>query len=265
VEEKNEFLEINNSQIEYVHQIINPDRPTLVFLHEGLGCVAMWRDFPQAVAEATTCNLLVYSRVGYGRSSPAQLPRLVCYMHDEGLETLPIVLEKCQIQKHILIGHSDGGSIALINGGGAASPNLLGIITEAAHVFNEPISVRSIEETRHLYQTTNLREKLARYHANVDNAFWGWNDIWLHPDFRAWNLEAFLPTIDVPLLVMQGLDDQYGTLAQVEAIVTGVGEKAQKCLIPDCRHAPHHEQRDVTLNEMTTFIQTILREKDAAV
>ena len=255
---KNDLIDIEGNNLEIDYRLTDPQRPTLVFLHEGLGCVRMWRDFPEAVAAATGCNLLVYSRLGYGASDPATLPRTVSYMHHEGLQVLPAVLTKLNVGKHILIGHSDGGSIALINGGGVPAGNLLGIISEAAHVFNEELSVRSIEAAKVAYQTTNLRQKLARFHAEVDNAFWGWNDIWLHPDFRQWNIEAYLPAINVPVLAIQGLDDQYGTLAQVEAIVTGVGDLAEKCLIADCKHAPHHQQPESTLAAMNTFIRSLL-------
>lgn len=257
------FIEINGKQLEVLHQVLDAERATLVFLHEGLGCVAMWHDFPEAVARETGCNLLVYSRVGYGRSSPAELPRTVRYMHDEALDVLPAVLETLKVGDHILIGHSDGGSIALINGGGVRSPHLRGIITEAAHVFTEEISIHSIAEAGNAYQISNLRDRLSKYHKNVDNAFWGWNDAWLNPDFRDWNIEAYLPTIDVPVLVIQGIDDQYGTQAQVEAIAAGVGARVETCLLADCKHAPHLEQRDATVTAMVVFIKKCLSQQNA--
>ncbi|MEM7531153.1 MAG: alpha/beta hydrolase [Chloroflexota bacterium] len=259
----NEFIEVNGCMLEMNHRVVDVERPTLIFLHEGLGSIRQWRDFPEEVGRATGCNTLVYNRAGYGSSDLAIVPRQVTYMHDEGLIVLPALIDALQIGKHILIGHSDGGSIALIYGGGAASPNLLGIITEAAHVFNEDITVKSIEEAKEVYQTAELREKLAKNHPNVDHTFWGWNDIWLHPDFYHWNIEEYLPTIGVPVLVMQGLDDQYGTLAQVDAIVSGIGTTTQtqppveKELIPDCMHTPHKEQHDHTLDAMTAFIHNI--------
>ena len=254
-----QFLEIDDLSIEYLHHVVDAVQPTLVFLHEGLGCIRMWRNFPEALAAATGCNLLIYNRAGYGASSPAKLPRQVRYMHDEALNVLPAVLNALNIGQHILIGHSDGGSIALINGGGAASPTLLGIVTLAAHVFNEELCVRSIEQAKVAYGTTRLREKLAKYHANVDNTFWGWNDIWLHPDFWHWNLEEYLPTINVPLLVIQGADDQYGTVAQVEAIVRGVvNADTTKCLTPDCKHAPHLEQQEATLTAIVSFVRMVI-------
>lgn len=253
-----EFIEIEGKRIEVDQEIRDPKRPTLVFLHEGLGCVSMWRDFPTEVAEVTKCNQLVYSRLGYGQSDTADLPRPTSYMHDEALLTLPAVLSACRINQHILVGHSDGGSIALIYAGHFRPKNLLGIITEAAHVFNEALSVQSVKEAQTAYLNTNLRQKLARHHRHVDNAFWGWNDVWRHPDFQQWNIEAYLPMIDVPLLAIQGLDDQYGTLAQVEAIMEGVGKTAEKKLIPDCKHVPHREQPALTFDATVDFVQRVI-------
>lgn len=252
------FLEINGKRLEY--RCIAPavaGRPTLVFLHEGLGCVALWRDFPDQLAVASGCGALVYSRAGYGESDSAELPRQPTYMHNEALRILPQVLAKLDIADHILIGHSDGGSIALVYAGGVRPTTLRGVITEAAHVFNEEICVREIGRIRELYLTSDLEEKMSRYHRDADKTFWGWNDIWLHPDFWHWNIESYLPTIAVPLLVMQGVDDQYGSVRQVEAIVAGVGNSAEKHLIPDCRHTPHHEQREATLAAMVAFISRL--------
>lgn len=250
-------LNIEGKRIEIVHQVRDKERPTLIFLHEGLGCVEMWRDFPESLATAVDCNLLVYSRVGYGGSEPADLPRPVRFMHHEALETLPALVSALGIEKHIVIGHSDGASIALVYAGGLRSPDLLGLISEAAHVFNEPICVQSIERAKAAYLEGKLRQGLAKYHHDVDNAFWGWCDVWLHPEFLKWNLEAYLPTIEVPALIIQGEEDQYGTLAQVDAIVSGIGSQAERMLVPDCRHAPHHEQREIVFEAMSRFIQKI--------
>ncbi|MFH1481517.1 MAG: alpha/beta hydrolase, partial [Pseudomonadota bacterium] len=189
-----------------------PDKaPTLVFLHEGLGCVAMWHDFPAKLSSATGCGALVYSRLGYGRSDPCPLPRPVRFMHDEGLQVLPALLEVAGIRQCILIGHSDGGSIAIIYAGGTSAIPLRGLITESAHVFCEERTVRSIQIAGENYKKGRLRKKLEKYHGdNVDCAFWGWNGAWLHPDFKNWNLEEYLPGIDVPMLVIQGEHDEYG-------------------------------------------------------
>ena len=253
-------LEINGKNLEVVHQVRDKERPTLIFLHEGLGCVEMWRDYPDALATAADCNLLVYSRVGYGGSDRADLPRPIEFMHTEALETLPALISALGIGKHIVVGHSDGGSIALVYAGGARSANLLGLMCEAAHVFNEPICVEAIEQTKVAFVDPEgkLRHGLAKYHRDVDNAFWGWCNVWLHPDFLKWNLEAYLPTIEVPALIIQGEDDQYGTLAQVDAIVSGIGPRAERMVIPNCRHTPHHEQRDIVFEAMSRFIGKVI-------
>jgi pimeloyl-ACP methyl ester carboxylesterase len=180
-------------------------------------------------------------------------------MHDEALDVLPKIIEAAAIQDCILIGHSDGGSIAIIYAGGTKAVPLRGIVTEAAHVFCEDISVRSIQQAKIAFDEHDLRPKLEKYHGpNVDCAFRGWNDVWLHPDFVNWNLEEFLPNIQVPLLVIQGEHDEYGTQAQVESIVRQAGGDTEVLMIPDCGHAPHKAQEAVTLEAMTVFIKKIL-------
>ena len=232
--------------------------PVLVFLHEGLGCVALWRDFPEKLCQQLGLRGFVFSRQGYGASDPIPLPRPVEFMHHEGMETLPKVLDAAGIDETILIGHSDGGSISLINAGGVKDPRVKAVITLAAHVFNEDITVKSIEEAKVAFETTNLRDRLAKYHGdNVDCAFWGWNDVWLNPDFKTWNIEEFLPGVDVPALILQGENDQYGTPAQVEAIRTGIGDNASIQLIPDCKHSPHLEQPDNTLTLIAGFVERL--------
>ena len=234
-------------------------KPVLVFLHEGLGCVALWRDFPEKLCGALGLPGLVFSRQGYGTSDPISLPRPVRFMHHEGLTVLPKVLDAAEIDQAILVGHSDGGSIALINAGGVQDPRVNAVVTLAAHVFNEDITVRSIAEAKTAYETTNLRERLAKYHGNnVDCAFWGWNNVWLDPGFTDWNIEAFLPGISIPALVLQGEEDQYGTCAQVEAIQRGIGPSAKMSLIPDCKHSPHLEQPDVTLKLIADFMESLV-------
>jgi pimeloyl-ACP methyl ester carboxylesterase len=231
-----------------------PTATTLVFLHEGLGCVAMWRDFPARLAQATGLGALVYSRVGYGGSDACALPRQVSYMHDEGQTVLPELLRAAKLGDVILVGHSDGASIALIHAGDRPWPGLKALILEAPHVFCEDVSVKSIAQAATAYNAGGLREKLARYHnANVDGAFWGWNRAWLDPAFRHWNIAEFLPRIRVPVLAMQGADDEYGTAAQLDAVVRGTG--AETLLLPACGHAPHRDQPDLTLAAMTDFIK----------
>jgi len=208
----------------------------LVFLHEGLGSVSAWRDVPAQIADAAGCAAFVYSREGYGTSSPVALPRPLTYMHDEAA-ALPALLAAHGITRPILVGHSDGASIAIIAAGSGLAVQALVLI--APHVFVENISVESIAKAADAYRTTDLREKLARHHADVDGAFWGWNRAWLDPGFRAWNLEAFLPRISAPALVVQGAADEYGTLAQVDAIARQLAGTCEQLIVPGAGHAPH--------------------------
>ncbi len=238
------------------------NRPVLVLLHEGLGCVAMWKDFPHELAAATGLDVFAYSRQGYGRSAPRPAPWPLDYMQKEARRFLPAVLAAAGIDESILIGHSDGASIALIHAGAPApgpGARIRGLVALAPHVFVEDISITSIEAARKAYENTDLRARLARYHGrNVDDAFRGWNGAWLHEDFRNWNIEACLPAIACPVLVVQGEDDPYGTTAQVDAVVRGVGGPVRACLIPDCRHSPHLDQPHAALREITGFIRAMV-------
>ncbi|MDT8379765.1 MAG: alpha/beta hydrolase [Desulfotignum sp.] len=235
------------------------NRPVLVFLHEGLGCVKMWKTFPRQLAEQAACDAFVFSRSGYGKSDPDPLPWKLNFMHTQALKVLPDILAAARIDTYILIGHSDGGSIALIHAGSRhAAPGLKAVITEAAHVFCEPVTLSSIQDAATAYVTGRLKEKLARFHEdNTDNAFWGWNGAWLNPNFVYWDIQKFLPRIQVPVLAFQGETDPYGTRAQLAAI----REKIANCdtrLIKDCGHAPHIEQPDRVLSDMAAFIQAHL-------
>jgi pimeloyl-ACP methyl ester carboxylesterase len=254
-----DYLLIDGNRLETVwHGPTPEDAPTLVFLHEGLGCVSMWRDFPFKLATATGCGALVYSRLGYGKSDPCILPRPINFMHDEGLGSLPKVLASIGIRDCVLIGHSDGGSISIIYGGGSAAIPLRGVITEAAHVFCEDISIQSIRHAREMYIKNDLRQKLEKHHGgNTDCAFWGWNDVWLHPDFREWNIEEYLAGIKVPMLAIQGKDDNYGTSAQVDSISRQVGARADVLMLSQCGHSPHIDQEVVVFNAMVDFISRL--------
>src|SRR5215469_3953104 len=192
------------------------EAPELVFLHEGLGSVSHWKDFPGQVAASTGCAVTVYSRYGSGQSDLLGEARGVRYMHDEALLVLPELLTQLRIENQILVGHSDGASVALIYAG--AHDRVRGLVVLAPHVFVEDLSVASIAEAKVKFDTTNLQEKLARHHRDAARTFWGWNNIWLDPEFRRWNIEEYLPRITCPILAIQGMDDQYGTMAQVEAI-----------------------------------------------
>jgi len=249
-------IEINGKRLEVQwHGPPQDQALTLVFLHEGLGCVDMWHDFPRDLAAATGCGALVFSRLGYGGSDACTLPRPLRFMHHEGLYVLPELLEKAGVKECVLVGHSDGGSIGIVYAGGTPALPLKGLITQAAHVFCEDLSVQSIQAARESYLEGDLREKLKKYHGpNVDCAFWGWNDAWLHPDFLQWNLEEYLPGISVPLLAIQGEEDPYGTPAQVETIVGKASGKAEALMIPDCGHAPHRDRPETTLEAMRDFI-----------
>ncbi len=234
------------------------DAPTLVFLHEGLGCVSMWRDFPAKLAAATDCGALTYSRLGYGESDPCQLPRPVRFMHDEGLTVLPALLEAAGVRECVLVGHSDGGSVAIVYAGGTAAPPLRGIITEAAHVFCEELSLHSIRKARGSFSNGDLRERLERHHGtNTECAFLGWSGAWLHPDFANWNLEEYLPGIGVPMLAIQGEDDEYGTAAQTEAIARKVGGDVEVMMLRDCGHSPHRDHEGLVLETMTKFVRSV--------
>jgi pimeloyl-ACP methyl ester carboxylesterase len=254
-----EFLEIDGTRLECRQVGPGPeDAPTIVFLHEGLGSVSTWRDFPDALAAETGCGALVYSRAGYGQSDSVALPRPVRFMHDEA-EVLAKVVARAGLGDVILLGHSDGASIALIAAGRGAIPGLRALVLEAPHVFAEPCGLESIARIADTYRTTNLRARLERHHGeNTGVAFWGWNRVWLDPDFRAWNIEEFLPGIAVPALVVQGESDEYGSWAHVESIQRHSGGPVETLSIPDCGHAPHAEHRDVVLAAMAALIQRVV-------
>ncbi|MCF6179432.1 MAG: alpha/beta hydrolase [Geopsychrobacter sp.] len=251
------FFNLDGLQLEY--QLLTPSQSTeltLVFLHEGLGCVAMWKDFPRQVAQSTGCRVLIYSRAGYGKSARCTLPRPLSFMHDEGLGVLPKILAVAEIKKAILVGHSDGASIALINAGGATDTRLKGLILMAPHVFVEELTLASIRAARTAYQTTDLRQRLTRYHGdNVDCAFLGWNQAWLDPDFLSWNLETYLSKIEVPVLLIQGEEDRYGTIRQLEKISAQLPQPAEIVLLPDCGHSPFRDRPAETLRAITAFLQ----------
>jgi pimeloyl-ACP methyl ester carboxylesterase len=254
------FVEINGQSIEYQRIAGAANLPTLVMLHEGLGSVAMWRDFPQKLAAATACSVFVYSRAGYGASEPLPPGRNIrkpTYMHDEAWEVLPELRKAMGLEHVVLFGHSDGGSIALLH---AARHPVEGVIVMAPHVRVEKISVTSIAQAKEAYETTDLRAKLAKYHDDVDGAFWGWNDIWLSPDFRDWNIEAEVTKISAPVLAMQGENDEYGTLYQIEEIQRR--KPGSRILsIPNCKHSPHRDQPDQVLALTQSFISTLPQRK----
>ena len=231
------------------------DRRAIVMLHEGLGSISLWKDFPARLAERTRCGVLVYSRYGLGNSDKLMEPRPVSFMHREGEVVLPELLAKLDIEQPILVGHSDGGSIAIVFAGRYPEA-VSGLILEAPHVFVEDLSIASIAQAKVAYETTELPQRLARHHAHVDATFWGWNDIWLDPAFRSWNIEEYVPRIQCPILCLQGEQDEYGTIAQVEAI-RAAAPQTQLVMLADCKHSPHRDREEKTLELMSGFVENI--------
>ncbi len=228
-------------------------RPWLVFLHEGLGSVSLWRDFPDKLARRTGCPALVYSRRGYGRSEPLRGPREPDFMHVEALEVLPALLAHYSIERPIHIGHSDGASIALIHA--ASSPAATrAVVLMAPHVMVEPESRRSIARITQVYETTDLRARLARHHAHVDDAFYGWSRIWLDPRFQNWSLAPECRRLEVPALLIQGTDDEYGTLAQLDAIERASRGITRRLVLEQCGHSPHRDQEGAVIAAIGEFL-----------
>jgi pimeloyl-ACP methyl ester carboxylesterase len=254
-------IRIDGGTLETAHWGPQPtERPTLVLLHEGLGSVTLWRDIPERLAAATGWGVFAYSRFGYGHSDTTPLPRPMTYMHHEAQIVLPEVLRAAGIKHTVLLGHSDGGSIAAIYAGSIPSPSLLGLVTIAAHFFVEDLNIASIRQIKTEYETGTLRQRLAQYHDNVDITFLGWNDAWLDPSFRYFDLTAFLPNIKVPTLALQGEDDPYGTPEQLRVLQANMQAQLTTRLIPGARHAPHLEATEATLTAITSFIATLPRE-----
>jgi pimeloyl-ACP methyl ester carboxylesterase len=249
------FITAAGHRLEY--EVINPHHtsaPWLVFLHEGLGSVAMWKDFPLRLCAATGCRGLVYSRYGYGESDPLTAPRRVDFMHDEARHALPQLLDQLHIANPVLFGHSDGGSISLLHAGLTTRP-VAALIVMAPHLLVEDVSITSIAAAKVVWETTDLREKLRRYHRDTDSAFRGWNDIWLHPEFRSWNIEDCLAGIRRPVLAIQGVDDEYGTMEQIERIARGaVNTEVELLKVADCRHSPHRDQPEAVMGAVQRFL-----------
>jgi pimeloyl-ACP methyl ester carboxylesterase len=242
-------------------QNIKKDLPVLIFLHEGLGCTRMWKDFPAKLSQITGCPALVFSRFGYGKSDPSPLPWKINFMHTQALKTLPEIIKTAHIKQYILIGHSDGASIGTIFSGSThlkEIKGLKGLITEAAHVFCEQITVDCIQQAKKNYEHHNLKQGLEKYHgSNTENAFRGWNDVWLNPKFMSWNIEKYLKKIQIPMLAIQGKNDQYGTKKQIDSINNNV-RHIETHLLDNCRHSPHNDQTNIVLNLMGQFIHQII-------
>jgi pimeloyl-ACP methyl ester carboxylesterase len=254
------FLRIGSSDLEYRLIGPSPDQaPTIVMLHEGLGSVGLWGDFPEKLQAATGVGVFVYSRAGYGASTPAKLPRPLDYMHSEALDVLPKLLDTIGFRRGLLLGHSDGASIAAIYAGAHQDHRVQGVAMIAPHFIVEDISVASIAEIKTAYETSNLKEKLSRWHKDVDNAFYGWNGAWLDPQFRNWDICEYLAYIRVPVAILQGVDDRYGTMRQIEIAQQECYCPVEMTIIPGAEHSPHREAPGPTLQAVTEFAIAALR------
>src|SRR3954452_19329874 len=255
------FLDLGAMRLEYRMIGPRPDAaPTIVLLHEGLGCVGLWGAFPEQLASATGAGVFVYFRAGYGKSSPVTLPRPFTFMHDEAKVVLPEVLDAIGFRRGLLLGHSDGASIASIYAGSVQDHRVRGLVLIAPHFFTEDMGIAEIARAKELYETTDLRARLARWHADVDNAFRGWNEAWLDPEFRKWDITEPLAYIRVPILIVQGEDDQYGTQRQIEVARQECYCPVEVALYPGVRHAPHREAPDLLLASVSEFATRLLRE-----
>ena len=255
------FLVLPPQRLEY--RLIGPrphDAPTIVMLHEGLGCVDLWGAFPEQLAAATGAGVFVYSRAGYGRSSPGKLPRPVTFMNDEACDVLPRILAAIGFQRGILFGHSDGASIAAIYAGSVQDHRVRGLVLMAPHFFTEEIGLAEVRRALEAYESGVLREKLKRWHADVDCAFRSWSEPWLDPSFTTWDITETLGYIRVPILVVQGADDQYGTLKQVEVAEQECYCPVETAVLPGVRHSPHRDAPELTLRTTAAFIDRLLRD-----
>jgi pimeloyl-ACP methyl ester carboxylesterase len=258
------FLRIGASDLEY--RMIGPtpdEAPTIVMLHEGLGSAGLWGDFPEKLKAATGAGVFVYSRAGYGASTPVQLPRPLDYMQIEALDVLPKLLDAIGFRRGILVGHSDGASIAAIHAGGTGDHRVRAIALIAPHFFTEDMGIAAIAEIKTAYETTDLRAKLARWHRDVDNAFYGWNGAWLDPKFRTWDISDYLAYIRVPVAVIQGADDQYGTIRQVEIAQEECYCPVDVTIIEGAGHSPHREAQEKTLTTISEFANAVLAHEGA--
>ena len=255
------FLELAPLRLEY--RMIGPrpaEAPTIVMLHEGLGCVGLWGTFPQELAAATGAGVFVYSRTNYGKSSPGKLPRPVSFMHEEAIDVLPRVLAAIGFQRGILFGHSDGASIATIYAGSVRDHRVRGLVLMAPHFLTEDMGLAQIRRTNEDYESGNFREKLKRWHDDVDSAFHSWSGPWLNPEFRAWDITEALGYIRVPILIVQGAGDQYGTIKQVEAAQQECYCPVETAILPGVRHSPHRDSPVLTLDTVAAFINRLLRD-----
>ena len=252
------FIDIGSSRLEYRMVGPRPDETaTFVLLHEGLGSAGLWGDFPTGLTEATGFGVFAYSRAGYARSSPSVIPRRVTFMHEEARDVLPRVLDAIGFQRGVLLGHSDGASIAVIYTGSIADHRIRGLVLLAPHFFTEEFGVAEIARMREAYETTDLRAKLGKWHQNPDNAFYSWSGPWLDPGFRNWDITEELAYIRVPILIIQGADDQYGTLRQIEVAKEACYCPVETVILAGTRHVPHREAPDATMAAIVDFTRRL--------
>ena len=259
------FLDLAPQRLEYRMVGPRPDAaPTLILLHEGLGSAGMWGDFPEQLSAATGCGVFAYSRHGYGQSSPAQLPRTLDFMHVEARLTLPRLLDAIGFRQGILVGHSDGASIAAIYGGSVQDHRVRGLVLMAPHFVVEDVTINSIREIRQAFDTTDTRTRLARWHADAQATVHGWTDVWLKNDFRVWDLTEDLAYIRVPILIIQGEHDHYGTGRQIEIAREECTCPVDVLLMPGVKHVPHREAPAETLAAIANFCARLLRAPEGA-
>ena len=235
------------------------EAPTLVLLHEGLGCVALWRDVPERLAAATGMGVFAYSRAGYGQSGPADLPRPLDYMTREAVDVLPRVLNAAGIQRAILVGHSDGATIAAIYAGSVVDPRVRGLVLMAPHFFTEEAGLAEIALAKEAFATGDLKDRMAKYHRDPEATFKGWNDAWLDPEFRDWDVSEVIDYLRIPTLAIQGRDDQYGTVAQVDEVANRSYAPVEVALLENCKHSPHLDQPDQTIDLIADFAKRLER------
>lgn len=256
------FLEVAGVDLHYELLRGDAERGWLVFLHEGLGSVELWREFPAAVAALTERPALIYSRQGHGQSEPVSDSRPARFMHDEALTVLPVLLDRLSIDQPLFVGHSDGASIGLIHAGTGERP-IAGMVALAPHVFVEPRSVKGIEAARKDFADSDLEERMAKYHRDPRRTFYAWYDVWMSPEFRDWNIEGVLAGIDAPLLLIQGADDEYGTMAQIEAVARGVSGPVERLWLDDCGHSPHLDRPQEVIEATVAFANRLGRKADS--
>lgn len=238
---------------------------TIVLLHEGLGSVAMWKDFPQALSDATGMGVCAYSRAGHGQSEVADLPRAVDYMTTEAVDVLPDVLDAIGFERGVLMGHSDGATIAAIYAGTVSDMRVRATILMAPHFFTEPMGLAAIAQAKQTFQSTDLPQRLGKYHKDAEHTFKGWNDAWLNPDFEAWDVGDVIDHFRVPTFAIQGRNDEYGTLAQIEEIETRAYAPVDTLILEGCGHSPHIDQRAAVLAGIAEFTTRLERIEAAEV